>query len=128
MTQNKFQDAAVAMIERRGRAAMDLAKQEILNTDYDNGIIASALKYHVQVNLPLVLPIFPALISLCYDLVKTDTSSKVNVNSVASAMVLIALSADIHDDVIDKSDVKYGKKTICGKFGQEIAILAGDDR
>jgi geranylgeranyl pyrophosphate synthase len=126
MNQEELENAAIEMVERRGRAAMEQAKQEILKTTYDNGVIASALKYYAQVNLPLVMPIFPALMSIAFDTAKTNKIPKVDVNSVASAMVLIAFSADIHDDIIDQSDVKYAKKTVCGKFGPGIALLAGD--
>ncbi len=126
MNQVEVEDAAVEMVERRGRAAMEKAKQEILNTTYDNGAIASALKYYAKVNFPLVMPIFPALMSLAYDAVKQGKTSKPDLESVAAAMVLTAFSADIHDDIIDQSDVKYAKKTVCGKFGSGIALLAGD--
>ncbi|MCL2643000.1 MAG: polyprenyl synthetase family protein, partial [Candidatus Bathyarchaeota archaeon] len=37
-----------------------------------------------------------------------------------------AFSADVHDDVVDCSDVKYGKRTVCGRFGSEVALLVGD--
>jgi geranylgeranyl pyrophosphate synthase len=126
MNQVEVEDAAVEMVERRGRAAMEKAKQEILNTTYDNGAIASALKYYAKVNFPLVMPIFPALMSLAYDAVKQGKNCKPDLETVAAAMVLTAFSADIHDDIIDQSDVKYAKKTICGKFGPGIALLAGD--
>ncbi len=125
MNQMEVEDAAVAMVERRGRAAMEKAKQEILCTDYDNGAIASALKYYAKVNLPLVMPIFPALMSISYETAKKGKRQD-DIESVAAAMVLIAFSADIHDDIIDRSDVKYAKKTVCGKFGSGIALLAGD--
>ncbi len=126
MNQVEVEDAAVEMVEGRGRAAMEKAKQEILNTTYDNGAIASALKHYAKVNLPLVMPIFPALMSIAYDVAKQDKTPKADIESVAAAMVLIAFSADIHDDIIDQSDVKYSKKTVCGKFGPGIALLAGD--
>lgn len=125
MNQQEVEDAAVAMIERRGRAAMERAKQEILNTAYDNGVIASALKYYATANLPLVMPIFPALMSMAYETARGD-QGKDDIESVAAAMVLIAFSADIHDDIIVKSDIKYAKKTVYGKFGAGIALLAGD--
>lgn len=125
MNQVEVEDAAVAMIERRGRAAMERAKQEILNTTYDNGAIASALKYYAKVNLPLVMPIFPALMSIAYE-TANGKQGKEDIESVAAAMVLTAFSADIHDDIIDQSDIKYAKKTVCGKFGAGIALLAGD--
>jgi geranylgeranyl pyrophosphate synthase len=45
---------------------------------------------------------------------------------VGAAFVLLAGGADIHDDVIDESLLKYSKKTVFGKFGKDLAILAGD--
>lgn len=99
--------------------------KEILNTTYDNGVLDSALKHYVKANLPLVQPMFPALISFSYEASAGNPSSG-EIDSIAVALSLIAFSADIHDDIIDKSDVKYAKKTICGKFGPELAVLAGD--
>jgi geranylgeranyl pyrophosphate synthase len=120
-----IENAAVAMVERRGRAVMNKAKHELLNAVCDNGELALALKHYANVNLPLVMPIFPALMSLSYEAV-TNNIEKTEIEQVATAMVLLAFSADIHDDIIDQSTVKYGKKTVYGKFGPEIAILTGD--
>jgi len=47
-------------------------------------------------------------------------------DSLAIPMILIRAGIDIHDDIIDKSTRKYGKTTIYGKFGKEIALLTGD--
>jgi len=126
MNQSEVEDAAVEIIERRGRAAIERAKQEILNTQYDNGLIASALKYYAKVNLSLVMPIFPALMSISYEIANGEKMEKENIEYIGAAMVLIALSGDIHDDIIDQSTSKYSKKTVYGKFGGDIAILAGD--
>ena len=125
MSQLEIEAAAFDMVEQRGRVVMDKVEQKLLTTSYDNGIIASALQYYAKSNLPLVLPLFPALISLSYEVVAGSQETG-GFESVATAMMLIALSADIHDDIIDQSTVKYAKKTIYGKFGSEIALLAGD--
>jgi geranylgeranyl pyrophosphate synthase len=45
---------------------------------------------------------------------------------IGAALVLLAGGADIHDDLIDQSIVKEPKQTVFGKFGKDIAILAGD--
>jgi geranylgeranyl pyrophosphate synthase len=45
---------------------------------------------------------------------------------VATAMMLITASGDIHDDIIDKSTSKFAKQTVFGKYGKDIALLAGD--
>jgi geranylgeranyl pyrophosphate synthase len=45
---------------------------------------------------------------------------------IAVPMVLISGAIDIHDDIIDQSKTKDGRRTVYGKFGKEIALLAGD--
>jgi len=126
MNQLELENAAVTMINRRGKAVMEKAQQELLNIQYDNGVLDLALKHYAKVNLPLILPLFPALTSLSYEAAKGNYYEKDETESIAVAMALIAFSADIHDDIIDQSAVKYAKKTICGKFGSNIALLAGD--
>jgi geranylgeranyl pyrophosphate synthase len=126
MSQLALHEAALAMIKRRGASVMVKTTQKILNTTYDNGILDSALNHYVKVNLSLVNPLFPALMSLSYETAK-GCKDDGKFDSVSVAMSLIAFSADIHDDVIDQSVVKYAKKTVYGKFGSEIALLAGDN-
>jgi geranylgeranyl pyrophosphate synthase len=46
--------------------------------------------------------------------------------NIGAAMVLLAGAADIHDDIIDESVIKEPYPTVFGKFGRDIAILAGD--
>lgn len=41
-------------------------------------------------------------------------------------MLLLSAAFDLHDDVIDGSKTKYGKPTVLGKFGKDIALLVGD--
>jgi len=126
MNQLELENAAVTLINRRGKAVMEKTRQKLLNTKYDNGILDLALKHYAKVNLPLVLPLFPALTSLSYEAAKGNHFVKDETESFAVAMALIAFSADIHDDIIDQSTVKYAKKTIYGKYGSNIAILTGD--
>jgi geranylgeranyl pyrophosphate synthase len=45
---------------------------------------------------------------------------------VQAAIVMLTAALDIHDDIIDKSDVKRGRPTVLGKFGQDIALLLGN--
>src|SRR5215469_5410016 len=98
MSQLAPQDAVVALIKRRGSSVMEKARQEILNTSYDNnGILDSALRHYVKVNLPLVQPLFPALTSFSYE-AATGNLGNGEFDSVAVAIALIAFSADIHDD------------------------------
>ncbi len=116
-------EMALRVIDKRGRSAMERARQEILASQYDGGVVSSAVKYYASVTLPGVLPLFPALISIACEAVGGKTEK---IEAISTAMVLITSAGDIHDDLIDKSTTKYSKKTVFGEFGSGITLLAGD--
>src|SRR5208283_4351532 len=44
-----------------------------------------------------------------------------------AAIAILAASFDLHDDILDKSEMsKYNAPTVYGKFGLEMALLLGD--
>jgi geranylgeranyl pyrophosphate synthase len=45
---------------------------------------------------------------------------------IAIPLTLISGGIDMHDDIIDLSKTKNGKATVYGKYGKDIALLAGD--
>lgn len=119
----ELMETVKGIIEKRGKAAIEQAKNEILGLQYNGGIVASALKYFVKVTLHDALSVFPALISLSCEAVGGKTEKT---TSIGAALALIAGAADIHDDIIDQSTTKYSKTTVFGKFGGDITLLAGD--
>lgn len=123
-SESELADTVKSIIEKRGKAALEKARQEILNSKYNNGVVSSALKYFARVTLHGALPVFPALLSLSCEAVGGDID---RTTSISAALELIAGAADIHDDIIDQSQVKYYKKTVYGKFGGAVALLAGDE-
>jgi geranylgeranyl pyrophosphate synthase len=116
-------EMALRVIDKRGRSAMERARQEILASQYDGGVVSSAIRYYASVTLPGVLPLFPALISIACEAVGGKTEK---IEAISAAMALITSAGDIHDDLIDKSTTKYSKKTVFGEFGSGITLLAGD--
>ena len=114
---------AVDIIQSEGQFAVAQACQTILQNPYDNGVVCEALHYYAENVLPKVFPIFPALICLTS---KAAGGTPENARSVAAAMLLITSSGDIHDDIVDDSTHKFGKKTLFGRYGKNIALLAGD--
>jgi len=65
----------------------------------------------------------PALLSM----VSEAVGGKENLTEiVAVPLSLISGGIDIHDDIIDESERKYGKQTVYGKYGKDIALLVGD--
>ena len=65
----------------------------------------------------------PALISLTCEAVGGNPEA---MTQIGAAMILLAGSADIHDDIIDKSEIKDSKPTVLGKFNKDVALLVGD--
>jgi geranylgeranyl diphosphate synthase type I len=65
----------------------------------------------------------PALLSLTCEAVGGNPDTTANIGA---AIAILAGAADIHDDIIDQSITKDSKPTIFGKFGKDIALLAGD--
>jgi len=114
---------ALTIIDKRGRTALEEASREILQNQHDGGIVSDALNYYAKETFPSVLPLFPALISLSCEAVGGQPEKT---KPLAVAMMLITASGDIHDDIIDKSTHKFGKKTLFGKYGSEVTLLAGD--
>jgi heptaprenyl diphosphate synthase len=122
-SESELMEQVKGIIEKRGRAALEQARQEILGSPYKGGAVSSALKYFARITLKGSLPVFPALLSLSCEAVEGKTEKT---TSIGAALTLIAGVADIHDDIIDQSVIKYSKKTVFGKFGGDIALLAGD--
>jgi heptaprenyl diphosphate synthase len=112
-----------AIFESNGRKALNAAKQELLSSAYSGGTVSLALRHFANVTTKKALPVFPALTALSCKAAGGQGEKTVQVGA---AMMLIAWAADIHDDVIDQSVVKYSKKTVYGKYGGNVAILAGD--
>jgi geranylgeranyl pyrophosphate synthase len=121
--ESELLDGFKSIVERRGSAGLEEARKEILSSKYKRGPVLSATKYFARVTLRGGLPVFPALVSLSCEAVGGKTEKT---TSIAAALMLIAGAADIHDDIIDKSASKYSKKTVFGKFGGDVALLAGD--
>jgi geranylgeranyl pyrophosphate synthase len=114
---------AMSIIQGEGQTALAQAYQKILQSRYDDGKIREALHYYAEAVLPKVLPIFPALINLSS---KAVGGTPENRSLIASAMMLITASGDIHDDIVDNSKTKFERKTLFGRYGRDLALLAGD--
>jgi geranylgeranyl pyrophosphate synthase len=123
MNDSSLTQKAFGIIQNHGQPALAQATKKILKSPYDEGIVCEALHYYAQTVLPKVLPIFPALISLSSN---ACSATPVNSSSLATAMMLITSSGDIHDDIVDNSTRKFATKTVVGKYGKDVPLLAGD--
>jgi len=109
------------LFKQKGTEALEAAKRTVLKEKIESKEVKEALRYFMtecwhDVARPGVL----ALISESLDGKPEDTIR------IAIPLILIGGATDIHDDVIDESKTKYGKPTVYGKFGKNIAILTGD--
>lgn len=65
----------------------------------------------------------PSLVSLACEAVGGDPSITA---PIGKSLTLLSGATDIHDDIIDKTIMKEKRKTVLGRFGGDIALLAGD--
>ena len=123
MNDGSLTQDALCIVQSAGQFTLLQACQKILENKYDGGVVREALHYYAKSVLPRVLPLFPALICLSSKAVGANPK---NSASIATALLLITASGDIHDDIIDNSTRKFEIKTVVGKYGKNIALLAGD--
>jgi len=118
-------EEAMKQIQRvfktRGTKALDLARKEVLGERIECREVRDALTYFMTEYWHDVAR--PALLSLVCEAIGADPEL---ITPVAVPMILISGAIDIHDDIIDQSKVKYGRSTVYGKFGKDIALLVGD--
>jgi geranylgeranyl diphosphate synthase type I len=68
----------------------------------------------------------PALLVLSFDAVNHTAREIEYVSSIANAVELIHTATIVHDDIIDKSSMRRGVKTVNAQWGEDTALLAGD--
>ncbi len=123
MTAGTLTKKALTIISDSGKPTLLVASQNVLVSSYDNGKVQDALHFYAKSILPKVLPIFPALLTLSN---KTVGGEEKKAKAISAAMMLITASGDIHDDIVDNSEAKFGKQTLFGKYGRDLTLLAGD--
>ncbi|MEM5868023.1 MAG: polyprenyl synthetase family protein [Candidatus Aenigmatarchaeota archaeon] len=118
----KIVEEALTILRRRGEKSLKLAAEIIVNEEIISySPLRKALHYFLQ-EIRFGAP-HSALISLACEAVGGNPD---DTSLIGAAMVLLAGAADIHDDIIDNSTVKNSKPTVLGKFGRDLALLAGD--
>ena len=110
----------VILIER-SKKALELSKQAVLGEHIKHEPLSEALHYFM--NEILCDSSHPTLLSLACEAVGGNPDATVGIGA---ALVLLAGAADMHDDIIDKSKMKNCKPTVYGKFGKDVALIAGD--
>jgi len=109
------------LLEERGRKPLEMARKAILEEEIESKKVKEALHYFMTKYWHDLAR--PTLLSICCEAVGGDPNSTV---PFAVPLSLISGAIDIHDDIIDQSKTKYGRTTVYGKFGKEIALLTAD--
>src|SRR5271170_4420570 len=105
------------------RAAVDAALDRLMpREDAQPPSIHRAMRYSVQAGGKRVRPI------LCLESARIFSADVTPVLPIACALEFIHTYSLIHDDLpaLDNDDLRRGKPTCHKKFGEAIAILAGD--
>lgn len=86
----------------------------------DNSSLDNMLKYVVSLKGKRIRPIITFLCALSF--------GKITKQTFRSAIIveLLHTASLLHDDVIDQSSVRRGKKTLNARFDNHLAILVGD--
>jgi geranylgeranyl pyrophosphate synthase len=120
-TNQKLMEKVKSLLKEKGQKALEIARQSVLQEKIECEPLNEALRYFME-EIWLDVP-HPALLSLTCEAVGGNPDATANIGA---AIALLAGAADIHDDIIDQSSIKDGKETVFGKFGKDIALLAGD--
>ncbi|MEM3701003.1 MAG: polyprenyl synthetase family protein [Candidatus Bathyarchaeia archaeon] len=120
-TSKKLMEKVQKLLKKRGEKAFEMARDAILKEKNIDERVYKALRYFIEESWYNVQ--HPALLSLACEAVG---GSPEKTTAIGAAMVLLTGAADIHDDILDKSKIKNSKPTVFGKFGKDVALLAGD--
>jgi geranylgeranyl pyrophosphate synthase len=114
-------EQTMALLQERGKPALEVAKQLIQLERITYQPLQEALHYFVEEFFRDVMQ--PGLLSLYCGSIGGNPNET---TQVGAAMVLLVGAANLHDDIIDQTQTKGGRQTVFGRFGKEIAVLAGD--
>jgi len=104
----------------RSKDALNIAKKEIMTEKRESKKINDAFKYYAKSWNDVV---HPGLVSIGCEAVGGKNN---DITAIQVATLLLTAAFDVHDDIIDESETKHGKPTVCSKFGKGIALLLGD--
>lgn len=120
MTPKKMGKIIMADIKQRSKKGFELAKQVLQAEKMEYPLLREALEHYLANWQEFT---HPGLFSIACEAVGGDPDS---VLPTQAAIAMMAAAFDVHDDIIDKSEVKRGIPTVYGKFGVEMALLLGN--
>ncbi len=120
MTPKKMGKIIMADIKQRSKKGFELAKQVLQAEKMEYPLLREALEHYLANWEEFT---HPGLFSIACEAVGGDPDG---VLPTQAAIAMMAAAFDVHDDIIDKSEVKRGNPTVYGKFGVEMALLLGN--
>jgi geranylgeranyl pyrophosphate synthase len=120
MTPKKLGKVIVADLKKRSKKGLEFAKQILQAEKIDYTKLHEALNYYLT-NWDEFT--HPGLFSIACEAVGGNPDE---VLPTQAAIAMMAAAFDLHDDIIDKSEVKHKIPTVYGKFGAEMALLLGN--
>ncbi|KUO41488.1 MAG: hypothetical protein AVW06_01275 [Hadesarchaea archaeon DG-33-1] len=107
-----FKDRGSKVLEE----AMASIRRERIECDETREAISHFISYWHDI-------LRPSLVSLACEAVGGNPSIMA---STGGPLTLLSGATDIHDDIVDKTMIKEKRHTVPGKFGGNLALLAGD--
>jgi len=116
----KRAEMLLEILKKRSRKGLEFAKKAILTEKIECKKLSGALEYYT---LNWTEFTHPGLFSIACEAAGGNPDKAAQVQA---ALCMMAAAFDIHDDIVDESNVKQGKPTVFGKFGKDIALLLGN--
>ncbi|MDX1814139.1 MAG: polyprenyl synthetase family protein, partial [Candidatus Bathyarchaeia archaeon] len=110
----------VADLKKRSEKGLKFAKQELQSEKIEYRKLREALEHYIAYWDEFV---HPGFFSIGCEAVGGHPDDAVPTQA---AIAIMAAAFDVHDDIIDKSEIKHKVPTVYGKFGSEMALLLGD--
>ena len=122
-TRDEFEKASEEvrkLFDERGAKVLEEAAASVLREKIECVEAKEALSHFMSHWRDVVRP---SLVSLACEAVGGDPSIT---PPMGKSLTLLSGATDIHDDIIDKTMVKEKGHTVVGRFGGDIALMAGD--
>jgi len=116
----KIGEIIVADLKKRSKKGLALAKKILQAEKMEYPKLRHALEHYIAHWNDST---HPGLFSIACEAAGGDPDVVVPTQA---AIAMMAAAFDIHDDIIDKSNVKHKVPTVYGKFGAEMALLLGN--
>jgi len=112
--------AVVADLAKRSSKGLEFARQIMIAEKMGSPELQNALEHYLKNWNDFT---HPGLFSMAYEVMGEDSDTTLQPQA---SIAMMAAAFDIHDDIIDKSNVKHKTPTVYGRFGPEIALLLGN--